>query len=176
MGLFILILSLWTTFSVVMWSLHNGIVPMPTSPRVKKCLLSHLPYSFPQNVLELGSGWGNLAFSLARHYPYSQVTGYETSPVPYFLSRFFHFFLRYPHLTFIRKDFFSVNFLEAHLIVCYLYPGAMQRLKEKLEKELNPGAVLVTHTFAIPGWKPYQVVEVDDLYHTKIYFYKKFLA
>ena len=56
--------------------------------------------------------------------------------------------------------------------VCYLYPGAMRQLKEKFIKELKPGTMIISNTFAIPGWIPQQVWEVNDLYKTKIYRYE----
>ncbi len=32
-------------------------------------------------------------------------------------------------------DFFNVDLKDAGLVVCYLYPGAMERLKDKFEKD-----------------------------------------
>ena len=49
----------------------------------------------------------------------------------------------------------------------------MKRLKEKLEAELKPGTLVISNTFAIPGWAYEKMLEVDDLYRTKIYLYKR---
>ena len=59
------------------------------------------------------------------------------------------------------------------MIVCYLFPKGMEKLSKKLEKELKPGTLVISHTFALPGWKPFKTLDVDDLYYTKIYFYQK---
>lgn len=71
----------------------------------------------------------------------------------------------------MRKDFFKEPLGDASMAVCYLYPGAMKKLKEKLEKEGNPKQIIITHTFSIPGWTPSKTIEVNDLYNTKIFFY-----
>lgn len=171
--LFIIGVPLCLSISIVVWAIKNGIGPMPTSPKQKRCLLAFLPTDVSGNVLDLGSGWGTLAISLARKLPACRVFGYESSPVPYFVSRVFQFFLRYPNLRFFRKDILDAPLVEVSLIVCYLYPAAMKRLKVKLERELRPGAVVITNTFAIPGWSPQNVTVTNDIYRSKIYLYRK---
>lgn len=157
--------------SVVFWSWWNGISPMPTSPKVKKHLLHLLPASVEGTVYELGSGWGTLLFPLAQKYPDNVVVGLETSPVPFLISLLLSWCYRRKNLRLCYRDFFHKDLSDAGLIVCYLYPGAMVRLKSKLA-DLKKGTWVVSNTFAVPGWEPIEVVEVNDLYHTKIYFYR----
>lgn len=169
---FILCFLLLLTLLVVYWSWRNGISPMPTSEKAKRSLLSALPAGVHGNIYELGSGWGTLVFPLAAHYPYSPVVGYETSPVPYWISKAWQMIARLPNVTLKRQDFFTVRLDDASLIVCYLYPAAMRRLYMKFQEELKPGTWVVSNTFAVPGWDPETIVDVDDLYHTKIYLYR----
>jgi len=68
---------------------------------------------------------------------------------------------------------FNISLKTAEGVVCYLYPGAMQRLKEKFERELQPGAFVITNSFAIPDWVPEKVIEVGDLWRSKIFLYRK---
>jgi len=72
--------------TVVISSLWYGISPMPSSIKVKKNLDELLPQIDSGNVLELGSGWGTLAFYLAERYPNCRVDAYEISPIPCFYS------------------------------------------------------------------------------------------
>ena len=65
-----------------------------------------------------------------------------------------------------------MSITSASVVICYLYPGAMRRLKGKFEKELSKGAIVVSNTFAIPGWRPMRVIEADDLYRTPLYVYR----
>jgi hypothetical protein len=157
--------------SIIQWSLRNRISPMPSSPKAKKSLLSILP-EVSGNIYELGSGWGTLAFPMAKHYSNSQVVGFETSPIPYFISRAWLSVAGPSNLHFERKDIFDVPLDDASLVVCYLYPEAMKRLKDKFHGELKPGTWVISSTFAIPGWSPVQVVEVKDIYYSKIYIYR----
>lgn len=71
---------------------------------------------------------------------------------------------------FVRKDLFDADLSEMKWVFCYLHGGAMKRLSVRLE-QLSPGAVMVTNTFRLPGWKPEKVVTLSDLYSTRIYRY-----
>jgi predicted RNA methylase len=146
---------------------------MPTGAKVKKVLLSEaLPSHIEGLIYELGSGWGTLAFPLAKKYSDSKVIAYETSLIPYWISRGCSLLHKKNNLHFVRQDFFHVNLQKAGLVVCYLYPEAMRKLKEKFKEELKPGTLIITHTFSIPGWQPLQVYAVHDLYQTKIFVYR----
>lgn len=149
--------------------MRNGISPMPSSLKARQTILNHLPQT-EGVIYELGSGWGTLALPVAAHYNQQQVIGFETSPVPLLISQIF---CRRPNLTYKRKNFFNENLNDASLIICYLYPGAMRELKQKFQDELKPGTSIITNTFAIPGWEPKEVWEVNDLYKTKIYRYER---
>lgn len=168
----LLVLILAIGVSIVVWSIKNGISPMPTSPKVKSSLLSILPEKFEGTIYELGSGWGTLIVPLAKKFPNCRIVGFETSPFPFWFSRLWLKMLGLPNVHLMRKDFFSVNLSDASLVVCYLYPGAMKRLKGKLEAELQPGTLVVSNTFAIPGWSSEKMLEADDIYRSKIYLYK----
>lgn len=167
-----LFLLLAIILSIVWWTVKNGISPMPTSRKVKAALLETLPYSSGE-IVDLGSGWGTLVFPLAQAFPHSKVTGYETSPLPLAFSRLRLAVEPRANLSLKREDFFHISLENVDLVLCYLYPGAMQKLQGKFERELKEGAIVVSHTFALPGWIPYKVLEVNDLYKTKIYFYSR---
>lgn len=162
----------WIVGSIVRWSIKNGISPMPTSRKVKGQLLGLLPEKLDGAIVELGSGWGTLSFPLAKKFPACNVIGYETSPIPFFISKIRQFFYKPLNLQLIRHDFFKTPLGNASLIVCYLYPDAMRKLKQKFENELTPGTWIISNTFAIPGWNPIHIKEVSDIYRTKIYLYK----
>ena len=61
----------------------------------------------------------------------------------------------------------------AELVVCYLFPGGMEKLKPKLEREVKPGAIVISNTFAISGWKATEILFASDLYRSPIYIYEK---
>jgi hypothetical protein len=170
MILFIIVFCIF--ISIIYWTLKNGISPMPTSPKVKQALLGNLPVIASGTIFELGSGWGTLAFPLANQYPSCKIMAYENSPIPFLFSKIRHFICKKNNLEFENKNFFHADLQDAKMIICFLYPGAMNKLQTKLKQELCSGTWIISHTFALPGWLPEKVIEVQDLYHTKIYLYK----
>lgn len=172
--LFLLLLALLLggMLSIALYTLRTGISPMPTSGKVRRQLLTLVPADLEGPLLELGSGWGTLAFALADHCPRARVVAFELSPLPYAFSWLRQRLAPRPNLQLVRQDFLRASFSGASAVVCYLYPGAMTRLAPKLDGELAPGALVFSHTFALRGWKPLRTLLVDDLYRTPVYVYQ----
>jgi hypothetical protein len=157
--------------SIVVYTLRTGISPMPTLGKVRRELLPLAEPELQGTVLELGAGWGTLAFALADRCPRAKVVAFELSPLPFACCWLRQRLAPRPNLELRRQDFFRASFSGASLVVCYLFPGAMTRLAPKLLAELAPGARVLTHTFALRGWKPLHTFLVNDLYRTPIYLY-----
>ena len=151
---------------LLLFTWKNGVSPMPTSHKIRDALLENLPELNDGTIIELGSGWGNLLFPLSKKYAGCSIIGFENSPIPYLFSSFLN---HSKNLKIVRNDFFEKSLREANLIVCYLFPANMERLKEKLERELRPGTQVVSHTHEIPTWKPKQTISVDS---STIYLYE----
>lgn len=157
---------------IVFWTWKNGISPMPTPFKIKRALIEQLPSLNEGLVYELGAGWGTLAVALAKKYPQCQIIAYENSPVPYCFLKLRLWLSGLHNVTAHPQDFFHASLHQADLVVCYLYPKAMQRLKSKFELELKNQTWVVSHTFAIPQWTAVRTLSIHDLYQTKIYFYR----
>lgn len=170
-GLVVLALAVAAVVSVVLSSLRLGISPMPTSPKVRRALMSLAPDDVRGEVHELGAGWGGLALALADAYPAARVIAWEASWVPWVI-----FWLRLllrprANLELRRQDFFLADLSKASLVSCYLWTGAMDRLGPKFDAELPDGAVVLSQTFALRGRRPETTVVVEDLYRTPVYRY-----
>ena len=158
---------------VVAYTLRTGISPMPTGAAARVALLGVLPPDPGGTVFELGVGWGGLAAALARHYPTWSVIGYELSPVPWLVARARCRLVGPVNLTLRRADFLRADLSPAGLVVCYLCPAGMVRLRPKLEAELRPGSVVVSNFFAVPGWNPEQpVARAADGARSPVYLYR----
>ena len=158
---------------VVAYTLRTGVSPMPTGAAARTALLGALPRDPGGTVFELGAGWGGLAMALARRYPGRPVAGYELSPVPWLVAAARQRVAGPGNLAFIRADFLGADLTPAGLIVCYLCPAGMARLRPKLEAELRPGSAVVSHFFAVPGWQPEQpVARAADGSRSPIYLYR----
>lgn len=145
---------------------------MPSSGRAIRAILTLLPHD-QRNIFELGSGWGSLIFPIARRFPGSFISAFEISPFPFLFSKLLQTLFVTKNIQIQRKDFFKIDLNAADVIVCYLYPKAMLQLRDKFEAELKVGSVVISNCFAIPGWKPEKTVVLEDLWRTKIYFYRK---
>lgn len=170
------LLCIFVFFSIITTTLYYGISPMPSSRKAKNAILQlihdNLPKKLDGNVVELGSGFSTLAIPIAKCFQENSMIAYEISLIPYLVSKIFQFFFPQKNLTIEQKDFFDVDLNLSKLIICYLYPAAMEKLKVKFEKELQNETYLISNTFAIPGWKPISTIILNDIYQTKIYLYK----
>jgi hypothetical protein len=165
--------SLMLMLSLAWYTLRLGISPMPSSGNAGRAIERIARAGRPCSIVyELGSGWGGLARRLARSLSASHVRGFELSSIPYGWSSLVNRLRRHANLEISRADFFGASLHDADIVVCYLYTGAMARLKEKFECELRPGTMVISNTFAVPGWAPAEVVRLNDWYRTPVYVYR----
>ncbi|AFH66318.1 class I SAM-dependent methyltransferase [Paenibacillus caseinilyticus] len=170
--------------SIVWVSWRNGITPMPSSAVVRDAVVREVS-RYPEHlrIVEAGSGWGQLVLQLARQCPGRQLVGIENSPIPYGFSRAAAALLcrlqpgvygaagGQGRIAFLRGDLYRYPYEETDLVVCYLFPGAMQRLSGIFRNRIAPGARIVSIYFALPGWQAERVVTCGDLHRTKVYVY-----
>jgi hypothetical protein len=171
MNLFFIGFLTFLAFSIIFFTLKNGIGPCFTSYRVKKTLLENLPNLEQKNIVDFGSGWGTLVFPLAKKFSFSKISGIENSWVPYFFSSIRLFLEKKQNLSIKRMDFFNYPLSNVDVLFLYLYPAVMPLLEEKILKEMKKGSLIITHTFAFRKLKPQNFIQADDLYKTKIFFY-----
>jgi hypothetical protein len=156
--------------SIVWTTLRVGISPMPSSSKATRAILDLIPGNAGERITELGSGWGKLALAVTSHRPEAQVVAYELSLLPWMWSSGVARLMGRRGIEFVRRDFFDADLRDTDVVLCYLFPGAMERLAERLT-HLKAGSVIISNTFRLPGWQPDEVVELDDLYRTRVYRY-----
>jgi SAM-dependent methyltransferase len=62
----------------------------------------------------------------------------------------------------IQADFFNINLSRADVVTLYLLTAVNSMIKPKLERELRPGARVVSHDFPVHGWVFLYVEKVRD--------------
>lgn len=67
-------------------------------------------------------------------------------------------------------NFYKQDIRDADVVFCYLLPKAMENLKEKFEKELRPGARVISRAFSIHGWQPTRTLRFRK-HSPLVYFY-----
>ncbi|MDD5731426.1 MAG: methyltransferase domain-containing protein [Patescibacteria group bacterium] len=125
---------------------------------------------------DLGSGRGAFAIRIKKFFPDFQVYGFDRSPFKIYFSRARSSFVR-QKVIFARKNIFDVDLSRADIVYIYTWPETMEKLKNKLEKELRQGAIIIVSTFPVPGWQPQFTQETlmikKDPGFEKMYVYRR---
>lgn len=139
-----------------------GAPPVPTPYRVVRKMLKIAEIKPGEILYDLGAGDGRIVIMATKNFK-AKTYGFEMVFFVWFLSQINLFFSGVFKKTKIYyRNFYNQNLSEACVITCFLTPGAMGRLKPKLEKELKPETKIVSYAFSIPGWKPEKIVKVDE--------------
>jgi SAM-dependent methyltransferase len=136
----------------------------PTPARVVRRMLDLAEIRPGDTVYDLGAGTGAIVFAAARGYG-AKVVGVEVEPLRVLILR-----LRLwwggprDRVTFRWGNIFEVDLHSAQIVAVFLWPGAMERLKPRLESQLPDGARVVSHWHTVPGWTPAVVDPVLRVY------------
>jgi hypothetical protein len=166
-------LTLIAAISIVLTTMKTGISPSPSSGKTLRAIAGAAENSGTGPIVDLGSGWGTLVAALAKKYPHRQVIGYELSFVPWLFSSIRKYVSGLDNLTLFRRNFLNANLSNASVLTCYLFPGGMVSLKDKLERDNIKDVLIVSSTFALPDSEPIKVIQVKDIYSTPVYLYRR---
>lgn len=139
----------------------------PTPRRSVETMLRFAEVGPRDTVYDLGAGTGAIVFRAARTYR-ARVVGVEVEPIRYLilvLRRAMGPFR--DRITLRWGNLFDLEFRDATVITAFLWPGAMARLRPKLESELPAGARVVSHCHRMPGWTA-EKYDAD----TEVYLYR----
>jgi SAM-dependent methyltransferase len=137
-------------------------------------LRKNLPPPGPYTVLDFGSGRGELTRAIARALPYAQVTGIESAFFPYRQSMLLGRLSRLKNLDYRRLDFWSCDCSKVDAVVMYLSGKLTKEIGEKLHRELKPGALVITYTFALLGeWAVEEVITFRSPFKETLYVYRQ---
>ena len=72
----------------------------------------------------------------------------------------------------IQGDVLKADLSRADVVIIYLVTSLNEKLRPRLEKFLRVGARVISHDYAVPGWKPARVEKTDDRHTHLIYVYE----
>ncbi len=119
-------------------------------------------------VYDIGCGDGRLLFE-ARKHANVEAFGFEIMPLPFVWAKLRAWWTRDPKIHILFQNFFEASIHDADVVFCYLMPETLEACKPKFQKELSPKALIVSHDFQIPGWKPFQIEKIST--YKTIYLY-----
>lgn len=133
---------------------HPDVIFVPTPQEVVEDMLRLANVKKGDVLYDLGSGDGRIAITAAKMYGVRAV-GIDIDPAR----------IREANenarkagveklVQFRQADLFQSDFSEATVVTLYLLSSVNLKLRPKLQKELKPGARVVSHQFDMGDWKP----------------------
>lgn len=151
----------------------NKLAPYVTSPvRIVDRMLELAHLKPGETLYDLGCGDGRILIAAAEKYKVKAV-GVEISPK---LVAEAKANIESAGLTdqasVIRGDLLETDLSDADVVTIYLATSSNQKLRPRLERFLKAGARVISHDYAVPGWKPSHVERADDRHVHLIYVYE----
>jgi predicted RNA methylase len=123
-------------------------------------------------VYDLGSGDGRVLITAAQRFN-ARAVGYEISPklVKKADEHIGQLGLQ-DKIKVVQGDLMQADLSPADVVVIYLLTLSNDMLRPRLEKQLKPGARVVSYSFEVPGWKPQRIDRTDSHEGHSIYLYE----
>lgn len=118
--------------------------------------------------VDLGSGLGGVVRALDGEG--RQARGVETAPMVWLLSVLLSKIFRRGRI--LRQDIWSADLSGDDIVYAFLSPEPMPALYDKARREMKPGSLLVSNSFAVPGVEPSETWELPDRRKTRLYLYE----
>lgn len=133
--------------------LFLGCPFVPTPTRIAKEMAQFVQLKGNERVYDLGAGDGAVLINVKRAYPGVQAIGFEKVITVWWWGKL-RIWLSGQKVDLRRGDMFSVDLADAQVIYLYLIPHLMGKLEPKLDAELKPGTIVISHAFSFPNRKP----------------------
>lgn len=124
-----------------------------------------------KRFLDLGAGIGSVLRPLSKAQPQASLTGVENAPGPWLLGYLRIIGLR--NCEWRWGDLRRIDLADYGVVYAFLSPAPMSELWAKVQREMHPGGLFVSNSFAVPGVEPSEVIELDDSRHTHLYCYRR---
>ncbi len=142
------------------WSSFRTRVPLYLSDRKAwQALTPLLPEARPFRFIDLGSGLGGVPFYLEPRFPQGRFFGTEIAPAPWLISRV-RAWLKRSRVTFMRRDYATLDLADFDVVFAFLSPAAMPGLWQQAQAQMRSGSLFVSLSFAVNARQPDQEVNL----------------
>ncbi|MDX9893343.1 MAG: hypothetical protein RB292_02915 [Patescibacteria group bacterium] len=153
----------------------GGILAAPWVPLWKKDVVRMLTLAETKPgelVYDLGAGDGRMLIIAAKQFQ-AKAVGFEIAVLPYLLG-YIKIILNglRSKVSLKYRNFFKIDLSQADVILTFLTPPAMEKLKPKLQQEIKPTCRVVSYAFKIPGWEPVKIDKPDNS-SAAVYLYRR---
>ena len=160
---------------VVYWSTFRTQVPLYlSSRRIWQAMELLLPTATPDKnftFMDLGSGIGGVLTHLAGVRPDGRYYGVEAAPLPFLWSWLRIRLGGYRNCHVQWGSLWDCDLSQYDVVFAYLSPVPMDELWQKARREMRPGTVFISNTFAVADHPPQQTFTVDDLHRSTLYIW-----
>lgn len=145
-------------------------VPLYLSSReAVDAVVRRLPPRPGLQVIDLGCGLGGWLAGLGAARSDLRLSGVEMAPLNWLLSR-----LRLGGRADIRLgSLWEADLSGYDVVYAYLSPAPMGRLWDKVQREMRPGTLFVSNSFAVPGVTPDETVELHDFSQARLLIWRR---
>lgn len=120
-----------------------------------------------KKIYEIGCGDGRILFEAAKRG--AHASGCEISLIPYLIAKIRILFTRGPKPKISYENLWNVSLKECDLVIVFLTPKVMEKLRAKLERELKPDAQVLCYVFPMHAWKPVQMEKPPQRFGIYLY-------
>lgn len=150
----------------------GGQIPLYLSNQETAAALAELiPPNQELRVVDLGAGIGSMVRALAGKRPELRVVGIENAPATWLIG-----YLRTrgrSNCEWRWGDLWRTDLAPYDVVYAFLSPAPMPELWAKAGREMRPGSLLVSNSFAIPGLTAEAIIDVNDERRTRLYCYRR---
>jgi hypothetical protein len=146
-----------TMFAILLLIYGGGIfdrVPLYNSGLPAwEALVEFIPEGENTRFIDLGAGLGGPLSYIAVRRPKAVLLGVESSPLVWLIGwlRTMRFI---PRCSFRLGSIWKTDLREANIVFAFLSPAPMTALWAKARREMRSDALLISHSFEIPGQTP----------------------
>ena len=163
-------LGAFALLAVFYWTSFRTRVPLFLSNRDTVDALAGLLPARPMQLLDAGAGTGSALRPLARRRPESVFCGIEAAPGPWLIGRWLARGL--PNLVWRRGDFWTHDWSAYDVVYVFLSPVPMPEVWAKACREMRPGSLLISNSFAVPQVRPSHTVAAAQAGGRVLYVYQ----
>ncbi|MBT6608773.1 MAG: hypothetical protein HOB37_09965 [Rhodospirillaceae bacterium] len=122
--------------------------------------------------LDIGSGLVGLLMFVGRERPNMTVEGIESAPLPFAMAWLRLKLTAGPNVRALYGDFWGHDLSDYDVVYAFLSPAPMAALFEKVKKEMKPGSMFISNSFAVPEVAPDEIIKVDDKRKTQLLIWR----
>lgn len=161
LDIFVLILGLGFLIAII-----KGAPYVPARRKAVEKMIEFADIKPGQKAVDIGSGDGRVVIALAR--AGAIAYGYEINPLLVWWSRWQIKRAGLEKKAFVYvKNIWSQDFSEFDIVIIFGLPRIMKEMGQKLDRELKPGAKIISNAFHFPDWQPVKKEEGVFLYEKK---------